>query len=169
MTPRWHTREDSGLRLDRELRWFHDGERIEHPRVVAAFNRGLRAEDDGRVTLHLGSDWCFVSVEECAFAVTALEVEGGARVLATLSDGATEALEAMTLAEGDDGVLTVAVKGNRARARFSREAQAQLGALLVETPGGLALDLGASRLPTSLALQATHPPGVRDTSTPTPR
>ena len=45
-TVRWHTREDSGLRLDREQRWFHDDERIEHPKVIEAFNRGLRVEDD---------------------------------------------------------------------------------------------------------------------------
>ena len=33
-TPRrWHTREDSGLVLDRQLAWFHDGERIAHPRT----------------------------------------------------------------------------------------------------------------------------------------
>ena len=45
---RWHTREDSGLVLDRELNWVHDGERITHPRIIEAFNAGLVPTDDGR-------------------------------------------------------------------------------------------------------------------------
>ena len=31
----------------------HDGERIEHPNIIEAFNKGVRIEPDGKVTLHL--------------------------------------------------------------------------------------------------------------------
>ena len=54
MPARWHTREDSGIRLDRQFRWWHDGELIEHPNIIEAFNKGVRVGDDGRVTLHFG-------------------------------------------------------------------------------------------------------------------
>ncbi|MGZ6140198.1 MAG: hypothetical protein ACXWLA_05970, partial [Myxococcaceae bacterium] len=53
---RWHTREDSGLVLDRELNWVHDGERVTHPRIIEAFNAGLVPTDDGRFQLHIGQD-----------------------------------------------------------------------------------------------------------------
>ena len=36
-----HTREQSGIRLDRQLRWWHDDEPVEHPKIIEAFNRGL--------------------------------------------------------------------------------------------------------------------------------
>ena len=45
-TPRWHTREDSGLRIDRQGQWWHDDEKIEHPNIIEAFNRGLRVMED---------------------------------------------------------------------------------------------------------------------------
>ena len=53
MPTRWHTREDSGFVIDRNVDWWHDGERIEHPNIIEAFNRGLRIAEDGQVKLDL--------------------------------------------------------------------------------------------------------------------
>ena len=132
---KWHTREDSGISLDGELRWFHDGEPVEHPRIVEAFNRGLRVTDDGRFKLEIGNDWCFVKVAGPAFGVTAVDVsEEGLSV--RLTDRTAELLDPATLLVGADGVMTVKVKGGRATARFSRDAQFQLGELAVETEKG---------------------------------
>ena len=147
--PRRHTREDSGIRLDRELGWWHDGEPIEHPRIIEAFNRGVRVRDDGRVTLELGDDWCFIEVEDCAFAVTAVDVSEGSRLSVRLSDRTAEWLDQDTLALDGDA-LTVMVKGRRARARFSRDAQAQLGDFLEAREGRLVLRVGERVWPTPL-------------------
>lgn len=137
MSPgRWHTREDSGLRLDRQGRWWHDGEPVEHPNIIEAFNRGLRVMEDGRYQLHFGDDWCFVDVEGCAFTVVAVDEGEGGRLSVRLSDRTAEWLDVETLALDDEGVLTVAVKGRRARARCSRAAQLQLGERLQEGPAG---------------------------------
>ncbi len=137
-TVRWHTREDSGLRLDRYQRWWHDDAPIEHPRVVEAFNCGLTVADDGRYILRFGADWAYVDVERCAYKVVAVdEAEGGLSV--RLSDRTAEYLDAATLKVDDEGVLTVAVKGGRARARFSRDAQFQAGQYLVEENGAMYL------------------------------
>jgi hypothetical protein len=148
---RRHTREDSGLRLDRQLRWWHDDEPIEHPNIIRAFERGLRLDDDGRFRLEFGPDWAFVQVEACAFRVLAVDISQGERLSLRLSDLTAEWLDPQTLAEDEDGALTVKVKGGRASARFTRDSQVQLGQFLAPGDGHLVLQVGASAWPTSLA------------------
>lgn len=143
---RWHTREDSGLRLDRQLRWWHDDELIDHPRIVEAFNRGLKPTGDGRYRLEFGWDHCFVEVEDAAYGVTAIEVQGDAVAL-HLSDRTVEPLRPDTLTADADGALVCAVKEGRARARFSRDAQFELGGHVVEDEGRLCLVLDRVNLP----------------------
>lgn len=150
-TPKkWHTREDSGLRLDKGLRWFHDGEVITHPNIIEAFNRGVRVTDDGRVQLHFGGDWCFIEVADCAFGVVAVDVSEGDRLSVRLSDRTAEWLDPNSLALDDEGVLTVRVKGGKAKARFSRDAQVQLAGFFVERDGALELQVKGARWPTPL-------------------
>ncbi|HXX29443.1 MAG TPA: DUF1285 domain-containing protein [Myxococcaceae bacterium] len=146
---RWHTREDSGLLLDRNLRWLHDGEPIDHPRIVALFDESLAPTDDGRFQLRIGSDWAYVTVEDAAYRVTGVDA-GDTAVFLRLSDRTGEALDPSTLVLEADGVLTARVKGGRAKARFSRAAQVALGALLEESGEGLVLALRSARVPVAL-------------------
>ena len=157
--PRWHTREDSGLVLDRQLRWFHDGQPIAHPKIIELFNESLVPTDDGRFQLRVGKDWAYVTVEDAAYRVTGLDVTES-QLFLRLSDRTGEALDPPTLAVEADGVLTVRVKGGRAKARFSRQAQVAFGALLEESGEGVALRLaaGAVRLPLSPAVLQETPP-----------
>ncbi|MEW5742302.1 MAG: DUF1285 domain-containing protein [Myxococcota bacterium] len=147
---KWHTREDSGLKLDKHLTWFHDGEVIDHPNIVEAFNRGVRVTDDGRTQLHFGGDWCFIEVEDCAFGVVAVDVSEGSRLSVRLSDRTAEWLDVDSLALDDEGVVTVKVKGGKAKARFSRNAQAQLAEFLVREGDRLTLVVEGKRWPTRL-------------------
>lgn len=156
-TKRWHTREDSGLRLDAHGRWWHDDEPVEHPHIIEAFNQGLRVADDGRYELHFGGDWCVVQVDGCAFTVVALDASEGDRPSVRLSDRTAEWLDVDSLALDADGAVTCAVKAGRARARFSRAAQQQLGERLVATGGRLALELGSRRWPLPWSLDALEP------------
>jgi len=149
-TRRWHTREDSGIRLDRRLRWFHDDAPVEHARIIEAFNTGLRVTDDGRFKLEIGNDWCFVTVEDAAFEVQAIDAGEGDRISVRLSDRTAEWLDAATLALDDEGVLTAKVKGGKAKARFSRDAQFALGSMLEPEGEGYALRAGEKTWPTSL-------------------
>jgi uncharacterized protein len=143
---RWHTREDSGLVLDRELNWLHDGERITHPKIIETFNQGLVPTEDGRFQLRIGNDWAYVTVEGAAYRVNAIDTDES-RVYLRLSDRTGEALDPATLRLGHDGVLTARVKAGRAEARFSRDAQFALGQLLVADGPGWVLMLPKSRLP----------------------
>jgi hypothetical protein len=143
---RWHTREDSGIRLDRDFVWWHDEERIEHPKIVETFNCGLVPTDDGRFMLRVGNDWCYVQVEDAAYRVTAVDVAEDGRVFLRLSDRTGELLDFGSLALDGAGVFTCLVKGGRAKARFSRDAQFALGTFAEEGEGGLVLNVhGAIR------------------------
>lgn len=150
-TPRWHTREDSGLRIDKRGRWWHDDEPVEHPNIIEAFNRGLRVMDDGRYQLHFGGDWCFVNVEHCAFTVVAVDEAEGERLSVRLSDRTAEWLDLSSLTEDDEGVVVAKVKQGRARARFSREAQFQFAERLEVADGQLAVRVGKTLVPVSLS------------------
>ncbi|MCI0570005.1 MAG: DUF1285 domain-containing protein [Myxococcaceae bacterium] len=144
---RLHTREDSGLRLDRTLRWWHDDAPIEHPRIIELFNCGLQPTEDGRYVLRVGADWAYVQVEDAAYEVRTVDVSEGDCVSVRLSDRTAELLDVASLAEDTDGVLTCQVKAGRAKARFSRDAQFQLGELLHEEDGRLVLVSGTRREP----------------------
>jgi uncharacterized protein len=149
---RWHTREDSGLTIDRHGRWWHDGVRIEHPNIVEAFNQGLRVNAQGRIELHFGGDWCFVTTEGCAFSVLAVDESEGQRLSIRLSDRSAEWLDHTQLALDDEGVLTVAVKAGNARARFNREAQFQLAEHFEAYDGLLSIRVGDRLWPTPLSV-----------------
>ena len=140
MVTRLHTREASGLRLDRELRFWHDGERVEHAGISKAFLRGVTLSDDGRPMLRIGADWCFIAVDEAAFGVDSIAFKDGEPWL-TLSDGAVELLDAESLRLGQDGEFLALVKGGRALARFSRQAQVDLGLHLEADSDGFTLAL----------------------------
>lgn len=135
---KWHTREDSGLRIDREGRWWHDDELVEHPKIIDAFNMGLSPAEDGKYILRFGNDWCFVTVEDAAYRVTGIDQEGG-DFFVRLTDRTAEKLDANTLCVDNDGVLMCRVKGGKAWARFSRDAQFQIGEHLSEEAGQLSL------------------------------
>ena len=145
-SPRWHTREDSGIRLDREGNWWHDDVPVEHPRVIEAFNQGLSPTDDGRFILRVGNDWCFVTVEDAAYRVLSVDDVKGTPWL-RLSDRSAEPLDGATVELDADGVLRCQVKSNRAAARFSRDAQFQLGPWLEEEEGRFLLALPTGRHP----------------------
>ena len=151
---RWHTREESGIRLDRELRWWHDDERIEHPRIIETFNTSLVPADDGRFQLQVGQDWCFITVEDAAYEVRAVDVNARGSLSLRLSDRTADELDAASLAVDTGSVLTCRVKQGRAKARFSRDAQFQLGSFLVRSASGEAvLKVGEQEFPVALVLE----------------
>jgi uncharacterized protein len=148
------TSRESSIVLDRQGRFWHDGERVDHPALEQALRSWIaRHPDDGRLILTNGYDWCYFRAEDAPLFVSALRVaEDGAATL-VLFDGTEEALDPEALSIGDDGVVYARVRGGRFEARFSRHAQTQMEALLVsgEPPvvraGGREIELRARREP----------------------
>jgi hypothetical protein len=122
---------ESTIVLDREGRFWHDGERVDRPALEQALRSWIaRHPDDGRLILTNGYDWCYFRAEGAPFAVDALRVEPDGGVTLRLFDGTEEALDPTTLSLGDDGAVYAVVKQGRFEARFSRHAQTQLEPVL---------------------------------------
>ena len=130
---------ESTILLDREGRFWHSGERVDHVALAAAMRSWIALHpDDGRPILTNGYDWCYFHVEDAPFIVDALRIEPvgssetGGGVTLRLFDGTEEPLDPATLCLGDDGVVYARVKGGRFEARFSRHAQTQLAPVLTD-------------------------------------
>lgn len=122
---------ESTIVLDREGRFWHDGERVDRPALEQALRSWIaRHPDDGRLILTNGYDWCYFRAEGAPFVVDALRVEPDGAVTLRLFDGTEEALDPTTLSLGDDGAVYASVKQGRFEARFSRHAQTQLEPVL---------------------------------------
>ena len=143
MSDRPHTRLDSGLVLDPEGRWFHDGAPVEHPKIVEVFNRGIERAPDGRYLLRVADDWCWVEVQGTPLQVLSVRVDG--EVTATYSNGRVEPLRPETLRLRDGVLVCCAASGMEAR--FGRAAQAALAGLLEEEDGRFVLVVAGRRWP----------------------
>jgi hypothetical protein len=140
-------RRSSGLRLDREGRWLHEGRPVRHKRLAQALHQGIdRHPETGETIVRIGAKWCYVEVEDAPYVVRSARVEGD-RVELLLSDDSWEVLDPATLRIGAGGVPYATVKDGRFRARFSRAAYQALIPHLEEEDGLGSLRLGARRIP----------------------
>jgi uncharacterized protein len=132
---------ESAIVLDREGRFWHEGEEIRHPGLVGAFRRWLRAGPDGHPILEAApGNWCTLRVEGAALFVDRVRVEPD-RVVLGLWDGTEEPLDPSTLRLGPEGALHCRVRG--LEARFGRDAHFKLGGHLEPAgSGGFVLRLG---------------------------
>lgn len=144
---------ESTIRLDREGRFFHDGELVVHPKLRDALHTWIaRHPDDGRYILTNGYDWTYFEVEDAPFFVTAIRQQGGDAVL-LLSDGTEELLDPATVRANERGELYLTVKraakGGPFDAKLTRFAQTQLAPFLEADGDGVALvtRLGRARVP----------------------
>ncbi|MFO0548233.1 MAG: hypothetical protein U0271_07595 [Polyangiaceae bacterium] len=130
------TSRESSIRLDREGRFFHDGELVEHKALAEALASWVSVHpDDGRYILTNGYDWCYFEVEDTAWFVMALAGQPPGAPTLLLSDGTREALEPGALALDREGRAIALVKrglGRAHRARFTRHAQLALEPWLSE-------------------------------------
>jgi hypothetical protein len=136
-------REQSGLRLDREGRFWHQGDLLEHARTIAALHRGLHRAEDGRWAIRIGPEWAYVEVEDTGRFVRRVEPRGpGLR--AQLATGEWVEVDPATLASGTEDALYVRVPDGD-RARLTRAAQLSLSDHLREDAGSFWLELAGRR------------------------
>lgn len=134
-------REDSGLRLDKEGRFWHRGGPVEHARTLAVLHQGIHRAPDGRWATRIGKEWGYLEVEDAALWIRRIE-DGRAQ----LASGEWVDFEPATLAIGADDALYARVGGERAR--LTRPAQVSLSDALKEEDGaGFALELDGRRYP----------------------
>jgi hypothetical protein len=141
---------ESTIRLDAEGRFFHDGERVEHPGLEAAMHTWIsRHPDDGRYILTNGYDWTYFTVEDVPYFVRGVRIEPDAVVL-RLSDGSEEQWNAHETRVSGDRIVTLvkrAARGGPFEARFDRHAQIALGPVLDEEDGRPVARIGGEVVP----------------------
>src|SRR2546428_3610260 len=107
--------EQSGMRLDKEGRFWHRGGLVEHARTLAALHQGIHRAADGRWATRIGRDWAYLDVEDAALWLRRIE-PSGASLRGQLASGEWVHIDPATLAAGADDALYARVGGERARA-----------------------------------------------------
>lgn len=124
----------SGIRLDTDGRFWHEGQEVTHAGLRAALWRWLDRSPDGRWVLRLDERrFVYLDVDDAPFVVRSARWEGD-RARVRLSDDSEEELAYETLHLRNNGEPYCVVKG-RFPARVATAAWNALGARIDE--GGL--------------------------------
>ena len=150
--PEWIERlRRSGIRIDREGEFQHQGEPVRHEGLRRALFRWLDRLPDGRTVLRLDERrFAFVDVDDTPLVARAARIEPpGQVVYVALSDGSEEQLDPATLTVDEAGVLRCLARDGRLEARLATSAATVLGQLIEEAPGSgePILKLGSARIP----------------------
>ena len=118
---------EASIWIDKEGRWFFQGEEITHRKTYLLYNRNLTRDESGRIILRIGQEICPVEVEDAPFVVKSLvlstsEQSGLESVGLILNDESREQLLPETLRIGADHIPYCQVRGGMFEARFSRGA-----------------------------------------------
>jgi len=115
------------IRIDKEGRWFFQGEEITHRKTYLLYCRSLARDESGRIILRVGREQCPVEVEDAPFVVTTVEftpfgLDGQEAIWLTLNDETREKLDPGTLRIGPGNIPYCKVREGMFEARFSRNA-----------------------------------------------
>jgi hypothetical protein len=120
--PMVFTRE-SRIRIDAQGNVWHEGERVENPRLAEALAGWIQWEPtERRWILKNSMDWCYVTVDDAPMAVRSARVLEDGGVWVQRSDGATETLPASRLRVDPEGAVYGYVRDGALLARFGRAA-----------------------------------------------
>lgn len=126
----------SGLAIDGEGRFLHQGEPITHARTLERLWGSLAPAPGGRWQVTIGRESAYVDVDETPWAIRGVRLEGTPpRAVTLLLAGGREApLRPESLCLGGDGVLRCTLP--EGPARFTRAGHLALGNQLEEDPPG---------------------------------
>jgi len=137
----------SGIRIDREGEFQHEGQPVLHQGLREALFRWLDRLDDGRYVLRLDAQrFAYVDVDDTPLVARGARVDGEAILLA-LSDGSEEPLDAATLTIDTAGVMRCRVRRGRLEARLANSAATALSDRIEGEPTHPTLRLGGHRHP----------------------
>ena len=149
---------ESTIVLDRQGRFWHDGELVTHTGMARAFASWIDVHpDDGRFILQNGYDWSYFEVEDVPYFVTGIAVRDGGVTL-SLSDGSEELLAPESVSVGDSDAVYLRVKNGRFEARLTPADGAEIGVLATLATGGGAFDAGTDggAFVSPMSLLGTH-------------
>src|SRR5262245_29666857 len=122
----------SGIRLDREGRFWHEGAEVTHRGFRRALLRWLDRLDDGRPILRLDEKrYAYIDVEDADLLALAVRWVGD-RAILHLNDESEEELDYASLTVGAGDALYCRVHGGRLTARLTTPAYQVLTARIEE-------------------------------------
>jgi hypothetical protein len=125
----------SGIRLDRDGRFWHEGQEVTHFGLRDALWRWLDRDADGRYVLRLDAErFVYIDVEDLPQVVRSLRWDGD-RALAVLADGTEEELDCSTVRQREGGGASCTVRGGRLEARIATAAWGVLAERLRDEDG----------------------------------
>ena len=137
----------SGIRVDREGEFQHEGAPVLHEGLRRALFRWLDRLPDGRYILRLDADrFAYVDVDDTPLVARAARIDGETILLA-LSDGSEEPLDPATLTIDAAGILRCRARGGALEARLATSAVAALGDRIAEGASGPTLTIGRTKYP----------------------
>jgi hypothetical protein len=138
----------SGIRLDREGRFWHEGRAITHGRFRKTLLRWLDVLDDGRPILRLDAQrFAYVEVDDAHLLAVAAHWRGN-RVFLVLNDGSEEELDYASLCvDPRDDALYCSVRGGRLEARITTAAYYEIATRIVEEDGRFSLRASGNAFP----------------------
>jgi uncharacterized protein len=129
----------TGIRLDREGRFWHEGAVVTHRGFHLALLRWLDRLDDGRPILRLDEKrYAYVDVEDADLLAVSARWRGD-RVLLGLNDESEEELDYGSLAVGPGNAMYCRVRGGRLTARITTQAYYVLAERIEEGADGFVL------------------------------
>jgi len=134
----------SGIRVDRDGRFVHDGAEVAHAGFKRALFRWLDRlpAPDGRYVLRLDEQrFAYLDVDDTPLVARAARFDAAGRAFLALSDGSEEPLAPETLTIDGAGVLYAWVRGGKLEARLSTSAAAALADAVSEDAGRPSLRL----------------------------
>jgi hypothetical protein len=135
----------TGIRLDREGRFWHEGATIDHEGMRRAFFRWMDRLDDGRPILRLDENrYVYLDVDDAPLLVTSARWDGD-RAFITTNDGAEQELAYDTLAVADDDAMYCHVRNRKLEARLTTPAFHTISERIEETENGFALRAAGAR------------------------
>lgn len=136
----------SGIRLDDQGRFLHEGQEVTHAGLRAALWRWLDQEPDGRFVLRLDARrFVYLDVDDAPQVVRSLRWQGEAAI-ALLGDGSEEALEVATLRVVPGRGAYCRVKAGRFTARLLPAAWSALAERIADEGGEAVLRAGGQRV-----------------------
>lgn len=129
----------SGLRLDRQGRFWHTGEEVIHTRLHKTLLRWLDVLPDGRPILRLDDErFAYLEVEDSMLLVTSARWQGDELII-RLNDDSEEELAYDSLSQAGDDALYCRVRQGRLSARVLTQAYYKLAEAIEESPDGYLL------------------------------
>lgn len=129
----------TGIRLDREGRFWHEGAEITHAGFRRALLRWLDRLPDGRPILRLDERrYAYIDVDDACLVVTSVRWDHD-RAIATFNDGTESELDYASLGVGAGDALYCAARDGVLDARLTTAAYYALAERLEEADDGFAL------------------------------